>query len=140
MVWTGATKKGGYGYIRRPGTTQDLYVHRVVYEMFVGAIDGLELHHTCVNKGCVNPDHLEELTRLEHVEAHRAPLCPNGHDDWRYETDSQGYRHRYCAICKRARVNARYHRLRPQTRPRFLGGAAPMTPPSRVSLSPRELG
>lgn len=113
MEWTGATKNGGYGVIRQPGTTRDHRVYRLVYQVYVGEVaEGIELHHVCGNKRCVNPDHLEELTRLEHVDAHRARLCPNGHDEWRYETDSQGYSHRYCAICKRARVNARYHRLR----------------------------
>lgn len=50
--------------------------HRVAYEALVGRIpDGLTLDHLCENKRCVNPDHLEPVTRAEnlrrHAERHR---------------------------------------------------------------------
>lgn len=33
--------------------------HRVVYEIYKGEIpDGMYVHHTCQNPGCINPDHL----------------------------------------------------------------------------------
>jgi hypothetical protein len=42
--------------------------HRVAYEQFVGTVpDGLELDHLCENKACVNPGHLEPVTRSENV-------------------------------------------------------------------------
>lgn len=41
--------------------------HIVSYELFVGCVpEGKELHHTCWNKKCVNPDHCVPLTRDEH--------------------------------------------------------------------------
>lgn len=33
--------------------------------------EGKELHHRCLNKDCVNPDHCEPLTRAEHAAEHK---------------------------------------------------------------------
>ena len=38
--------------------------HRWIYEQLVGPVpDGFELDHLCRNRNCVNPDHLEVVTR-----------------------------------------------------------------------------
>lgn len=45
--------------------------HRFFYETLVGPIDeGLELHHRCEVKSCVNPNHLVPLTHDEHIGVH----------------------------------------------------------------------
>lgn len=67
-VWTGCCDKNGYGKIRGPGGKRVEYVHRAVYEDVVGPIpEGLELDHLCRNRSCINPDHLEPVTRLENM-------------------------------------------------------------------------
>lgn len=47
-------------------------VHRYIYGILREPVaDGLDLHHECLNPGCVNPDHLTPLTRAEHMAWHR---------------------------------------------------------------------
>lgn len=61
-VWLGALSPEGYG---RVGTK---YAHRIVYEQHVGPIPpGLQLDHLCRNTRCVNPAHLEPVTRAENL-------------------------------------------------------------------------
>lgn len=44
---------------------------RRLYKHFKGAWpEETELHHTCYNKWCVNPKHIEPLTYVEHMKAH----------------------------------------------------------------------
>lgn len=62
-IWTGSIDRDGYGYLH-DGRRHN--AHRWTYEKFVGPIpDGLEIDHLCRVRPCVNPDHLEPVTRLE---------------------------------------------------------------------------
>jgi len=104
--WGGAKQPNGYGKLNRDG--QHL-AHRWYYIAAKGDIpEGLELDHLCRNRGCVNPDHLEPVTKSENLK--RSPLvgkcraepthCNNGHA---YE--GKNYRRRsprgapYCQQC-----------------------------------------
>ena len=45
--------------------------HKFAYECLVGEVpSGCDLHHRCENKMCVNPRHLEPLTKPEHRAQH----------------------------------------------------------------------
>jgi len=102
----------GYSTLRFQGK---MYAaHRAAYEVFIGPIpEGLQIDHLCRNRVCVNPDHLEPVTRRENLlrgegfsaQAARKTHCPQGHC---YEGDNL-YRtlegHRKCRACHRDEMN-----------------------------------
>lgn len=64
-MWT-AAKSNGYGIVGVAGTS--IGAHRMAYMLSIGPIpEGLELDHLCRNPGCVNPGHLEPVTRAENI-------------------------------------------------------------------------
>lgn len=85
-LWNGtlsaSPRSSGYALVNRE------YAHRVSYEVFVGPIpEGLEIDHLCRIRHCVNPDHLEPVTRRENLlrgdtfaaRNARKTHCPQGH-------------------------------------------------------------
>lgn len=61
-IWQGPLHRSGYG------NAGNGLAHRVFYERHKGKIPpGLDLHHLCKEKLCVNPDHLKPLSRREHA-------------------------------------------------------------------------
>lgn len=118
-LWTGYRTWNGYGWMSV--NNRAVAVHRIAYELLVGPIPaGLDLDHVrdrgCTNRNCVNPAHLEPVTRSENlrrgrgVEVLRARAakithCPRGHAyaEHAYVTPSGG---RTCKICQRARDRA----------------------------------
>lgn len=71
--WLGWRLAQGYGRCDVNGRT--VQAHRVFYAEHVGPIpEGYDIHHRCGNKGCVNPVHLEPLTRAENTRR-----APHGH-------------------------------------------------------------
>lgn len=91
-LWLGFINPDGYGRVtfrrRQVGYKQMLRAHRFVYERLVGGVrDDMVLHHKCGVRACVNPDHLEPLTRAAHGSEHgpdwRSPTCRHcGEADW----------------------------------------------------------
>jgi hypothetical protein len=47
-------------------------LYRIAFEHFKGPLpDRHVVHHACENIHCLNPDHLDALTRAEHVKLHQ---------------------------------------------------------------------
>ena len=74
-IWQHKPGKNGYGLISVNNKGQ--YAHRISYELHVGAIpEGLTIDHLCRVRLCVNPLHLEPVTRAENTRReliHRYP-------------------------------------------------------------------
>lgn len=67
ILWTGATKTSGYGCLSIERKLH--YAHRIAYERAYGAIHvSMTLDHTCHNRRCVNPSHLQVATAKENAE------------------------------------------------------------------------
>jgi HNH endonuclease len=65
-IWTGELNRNGYGRMWING--RRVMVHRHVYEALVGPIpDGAVLDHTCRNRACCAPHHLEPVTVRENT-------------------------------------------------------------------------
>lgn len=63
IVWDGPLQANGYGRASRAGG-KSRYAHRRAYEDAFGPVAaGLDLDHLCRNRACINPLHLEPVTR-----------------------------------------------------------------------------
>jgi 5-methylcytosine-specific restriction endonuclease McrA len=117
-IWTGSRNPNGYGIlsIAKPaGGRTTVGAHRVAYELLVGPI-AHELDHLCRVRHCVNPAHMEVVTRLENVQrsSHgNQTHCKRGHplsgDNLKIIVNRAGQRR--CRICARARWGV-YSKLR----------------------------
>ena len=107
--WTAAIDKHGYGRFSMGGRMR--LAHRMSYEGLVGPIpQGMDLDHLCRNRACVNPYHLEPVSRS--VNLSRSPLmargqnkthCPRGHMYTPENTRITTQGARACRTCERAR-------------------------------------
>jgi hypothetical protein len=61
-IWTGPLDRYGYGNFSV--REKSAIAHRWLYSTLVGEVSpGLELDHLCYVRECVNPDHLQPVTR-----------------------------------------------------------------------------
>lgn len=101
--WTASRDRRGYGHFKvLEGNSR--FAHRWSYQHFVGPIpDGLELDHLCVNPSCVNPDHLEPVTRAENQRRRLARMtaCHRGHPFDEANTYRPYEGRRVCRACHR---------------------------------------
>src|SRR5215471_9832391 len=64
--WDGPKTENGYGLVHHDW--RRLRAHRAMYELLVGPIPAeLTIDHLCRNRRCVNPAHMEPVTRAENV-------------------------------------------------------------------------
>lgn len=88
-LWTAGKNRGGYGRFR--GVDRQGMAHRWAYEAMVAPIpEGLDLDHLCRTPACINPWHLEPVTRkvnlargvgdaVKRLAAVTRTHCANGH-------------------------------------------------------------
>jgi hypothetical protein len=120
-TWQGKPNKKGYGRVT-VAPKQWEYVHRLVYLALVGEIPDETLDHLCLNTLCVNPDHLEPVSREEHARRQqrhgtwmsRRATCVNGHEftptNTRLRTGRNGRQFRVCLTCQALNNSRAYAR------------------------------
>lgn len=119
-LYDGFRDKHGYGWVSvyRPGPagvrkTWGMAAHRIAYARAFGEIpEGHDIHHKCGRPACVNPDHLEALTRSEHNAIHHPPVthCYRGHEYTPENTYTRPNGTRECRACMHVRDIARADR------------------------------
>ena len=122
-LWLGGTSHDGYARIGTGVGKSGAYAHVFAWERLHGQKPkAMDLDHLCRVRCCVNPAHLELVTRRENLArgigggpanaANKLRLrarthCNHGHEFTPENTGySHGGKHRYCRACARKSCNA----------------------------------
>ena len=115
-LWHGWMRPDGWGQLTGPNG-KTVGAHRAAWMIAVGPIpEGLAIDHLCNVRACVNPDHMELVTKGENTRRargwawqERKTHCPQGHEYTPENTMIDDGR-RKCRTCLRARSRANYWR------------------------------
>ena len=106
-LWIASCKDNGYGQFNDGVRTWN--AHRLVFQLAGGNVDqDQELDHLCRVRRCVNPAHLEPVTRAVNLRRQFEVIthCPQGHEYSEANTYLwRGFRH--CRACRAARNKER---------------------------------
>ncbi len=129
-LWGGAVGDTGYGSVWSGERT--MKAHRYVYETLRGPVPhGLDLDHLCRVRSCVNPAHLEPVTRGENLRRsptkgaqrgnlrngapksqHLRQACGRGHAYTPENTIARAHGQRWCRTCRRIHSKVVWQRVK----------------------------
>lgn len=121
-VWTAGLNQAGYGWFAVTHGKQDR-AHRIAYELLIGKIESESLDHLCSNRKCVNPKHLDPVTKAINTmrgegacaKHARKEFCIHGHEfseENTYYRPGSNRKHRQCRICMRETAHRTWMRNR----------------------------
>lgn len=106
VLFTGHVRPSGYATLWSRRTQRKELVHRLSYRIVVGPIpEGYEVDHLCGVRHCINPAHLEAVTKIVNTRRSargnaRKTHCDHGHE---FTPENTYYRHdrigRICRAC-----------------------------------------
>jgi hypothetical protein len=99
-LWTGTPLWHGYGRATFQGKRQ--YVHRTAIELHTWSPvpQGMEVDHLCFNRLCVNPSHLEVVSKSENLRRENGALFARTWPEHIRVTCNKGHITN-CATCKK---------------------------------------
>jgi hypothetical protein len=109
--WKGCKVTGGYGEFWNG--KKYVLAHRFSYEIHKGKIpDGLHIDHLCRIRNCMNPDHMEPVTKGTNTLRGFSPSainarktsCKNGHELSGENLGINSNKDRFCKICHKILV------------------------------------
>lgn len=118
-LWLGSRMNMGYGRISVNG--REHLAHRLLFEALVGPITSDTLDHLCRVRHCVNPSHLEPVSRGENVLRGnslpamnaRKTCCPRGHPFLPPNLYVTKLGYRDCRACHSEKHKAQYVKIPP---------------------------
>lgn len=110
--WSASHTTNGYaqGYPPAKPRSRPVHVHRYVMQMLGYDLAGLDVDHLCRNRGCVNPEHLEPVTRAVNLQRARGGWCKKLLHDLRVPGSSYPRKNgrKLCRECVKAKARERY--------------------------------
>jgi hypothetical protein len=112
-VWQRCTSHNGYPQMHYNGRTH--YTHVLSFKLSGGTVPiGWEVDHKCRNIRCVNPTHLEAITKIENLQrqcsANKPSACPQGHS-YSDPRNVRKLKWLHCAECHRIAERSRRKKM-----------------------------
>lgn len=103
-LWIGGKHHNGYGQFWLDGRSRRAHVVALLFEG-ITVPRGLECHHICEHRNCVNPSHINLVSHTTNLQIagvnKRQTHCKRGHPLYGYNLGYDGKGQKKCKACNR---------------------------------------